>query len=352
MIARKNWIWMTFLLQLFFLSEAAWSLSPADNCITFFSNNDFDNAIRCFTSRIEDIKSGKDSSGRSLSGAYIERGRAWYRKNDFDRAIADYDRALSLDPKDSWTYMRRGIAWYQKKNFDRAIADFNRGLEINPGEDLYFNRGLAWLGKKDFDRALADYDQVIKLNPRDGQAYANRGLLVWNRKKDFDQALADYNRALEIRPGEALIYNMRGNLFFEQGRFIQASEDFKASLIKNPKDRYTTIWFFLALERAGKNGRQELNDRKENVKLTEWPEPVIQFYLGKSSSAEVLRLAKKQRTNLCEAYFFLGEHFLIKGDKKKAIKMFQLCLDTGNSDLREYNAAKGELALIGVGRRQ
>jgi tetratricopeptide (TPR) repeat protein len=59
-------------------------------------------------------------------------GNAWRNKGDFDRAIADYNQALTINPQDAEAYNNRGNAWRNKGDFDRAIADYTQALRINP----------------------------------------------------------------------------------------------------------------------------------------------------------------------------------------------------------------------------
>lgn len=283
-----------------------------------------------------------------------------FKKGNFNEAIRLCTRAIEsgdLSGRElSIIYSGRAAVWDSIKEYDQAIADSDKAIEIDPDLDIaYLNRSTAWIGKKEYDRAIADCDKAIKMSPNYADAYYNRGLAWWS-KKEYDHALADYTNAIRISPdyvGIHDVYYSRGVLFFNQGSFIQASEDFKVSLKRNPQDSYKSLWLFIALERAGATGREELANREDNLNLSEWPGPVILFYLGKNSSEEVLKLAKnpdpkKQQENLCEAYFYLGQHFLIKGNKEQAINMFRLCLDTGINDFTEYNSAKEELKRLGI----
>ena len=49
--------------------------------------------------------------GHDLATSYYNRGNFWNRKPDYDRAIADYDQALQLDPDYGYVYGNRGRAW-------------------------------------------------------------------------------------------------------------------------------------------------------------------------------------------------------------------------------------------------
>ena len=59
------------------------------------------------------IQSGRESR-RNLAIAYYSRGLAYYDKGDDDRAIADYNEALRLDPKYAYAYSSRGLAYDHK----------------------------------------------------------------------------------------------------------------------------------------------------------------------------------------------------------------------------------------------
>ncbi len=56
--------------------------------------------------------------------AYNQRGIAWSQKGDYDRAVADYTKAIDINPRYTNAYNHRGIAWTQKGDYVRAIEDY------------------------------------------------------------------------------------------------------------------------------------------------------------------------------------------------------------------------------------
>ncbi len=115
------------------------------------------------------ITSGK-IKGKVLSLLYTNRGVEYFIKGEFDRAIADHDQAIKLDPKNSLGFNNRGNAYGAKREFERAIADYDQAIKLNPKyAAAFYNRGLAKQKKGDMAGADADIVQARQLQPGLGQ---------------------------------------------------------------------------------------------------------------------------------------------------------------------------------------
>ena len=69
-----------------------------------------------------------------------------------------------------------GWAYEEKREFDKAIADLNEAIRLDPKDaTVYGSRGWVYVEKRDFDRAVADYGEAIRLGPKDAAAYRGRG---------------------------------------------------------------------------------------------------------------------------------------------------------------------------------
>jgi tetratricopeptide (TPR) repeat protein len=64
--------------------------------------------------------------------AVLARAGAYLRKGQDDRAIADYDVALKLDPTLADIFNARGELWRKKGDRPRALADFGAAIKLNP----------------------------------------------------------------------------------------------------------------------------------------------------------------------------------------------------------------------------
>lgn len=134
--------------------------------------------------------------------AYRLRGSLLRQKGDLETALADLNRAIDLDGKDAEAYFERGQAyWRQGKNsWDKAVADYTRAIQLNPGHALASNnRGVIHEFRGEFELAFVDYNQAIEKHSSFAQAYVNRAD-IYRKRGDFKQALADYDRAFQIAP--------------------------------------------------------------------------------------------------------------------------------------------------------
>jgi tetratricopeptide (TPR) repeat protein len=146
---------------------------------------------------------------RAVADDSIKSGFAYLDKADYDQAIADFSRAIALNPDSALAHHGRGLAYQNKDDYDQAIADYNRATEIDPTDALaYRHRGFAYLDKADYDQAVADFSRAIEIDPTD-VLYADRGLAYLN-KADLDQAIADFSRAIALNPDSALAHQGRG----------------------------------------------------------------------------------------------------------------------------------------------
>jgi tetratricopeptide (TPR) repeat protein len=110
--------------------------------------------------------------------AYLDRGNTYFRNGDYDRAIAEYNEALRINPNTVEAYNNRGNAKRSKGEYDAAIADYNMAIRIKPDfADAYNNRGSAYYYKKNYERARSDWERALRINPNNTAAWNNLAIL-------------------------------------------------------------------------------------------------------------------------------------------------------------------------------
>ncbi len=125
-----------------------------------------DNSARLIRACTAVIRSGHQTP-EDLARAYFNRGRAWSDKGQFDRAIADFDQAIRLDPEYPDAFNNRGVAYAGKGQFDRAIEDYDRAIALDPNYAIaIYNRGLAAQSLGRTDEAAAYFARAKQVGPR------------------------------------------------------------------------------------------------------------------------------------------------------------------------------------------
>jgi len=93
----------------------------------------------------------------------------------WDPALAAFDQAISLSPKDVWRYKERGDIYAFCKKNDLALRDYNTGIKIAPDDPGPLSaRAQFYKGVGRYDDALADCNRVVLLSPNDPRAYGCR----------------------------------------------------------------------------------------------------------------------------------------------------------------------------------
>ena len=117
-----------------------------------------------------------------------------------DEAIAEYRKALEIQPDYAHAHYRLGIALKDKGQLDEAIAEFRKALQIQPDDAAAHNNlGFALQDKGQLDEAIAEYRKAVQIQPDDADAHDNLGVVLQD-KGQLDEAIAEFRKALQIRP--------------------------------------------------------------------------------------------------------------------------------------------------------
>ncbi len=147
--------------------------------------------------------------------ALITLGRLYRSQDDYERAIAAFQRALVLEIGDKETtaavYALLGSVHERLTPADanQAVEAYSQAISLNPMLTLArYNRGTIFLNRylaqpgdtADLDRAIADFTRTISMNSGYAPAYLNRGTAYYDRKEpgDLEAAIDDLTRAIEL----------------------------------------------------------------------------------------------------------------------------------------------------------
>ena len=147
---------------------------------------------------------------------YIMRADQAVRRDKFEEAIANYDKAIYRKQGDAFIYYSRGLAKTKLEEYEVAIVDYNEAIRLNPNDaSAYYQRGFAKVKLGRREAAIVDYNEAIRLNPNDASAYYQRGFAKVQLGQ-YEEAIADYDEAIRLNPNDEVIYNQRELLKTQQ----------------------------------------------------------------------------------------------------------------------------------------
>jgi tetratricopeptide (TPR) repeat protein len=161
----------------------------------------------------------------SSAVAFHDRGVAWLRRREFDKAIADLGQAIQLAPDNPAALSNRGYGWLQKKEYDRAIQDLTTSIQSDPNDAIpYLNRGAAYLRKGETGKALEDYSEAIRLDPNSPPTYFYVGCILLDLRS-FDKAIELFTHVIKRDPTHIFARLNRGFAWLKLREYDKAIDD-------------------------------------------------------------------------------------------------------------------------------
>jgi tetratricopeptide (TPR) repeat protein len=381
-IDHENMLWQSELLScLWRLSTDEAGLKQTDQAIAYGreavalgnslitkdpTNNRWRNSLATAFVGLAEIYSGKggdDEVIATLTQAIVldlrypivfnNRGFAYYRKQNYARAIADYDQAIALEPKYVIAYNNRGNAYYAMQDYDRAITSYGQAIALYPNYAVFYdNRGDAYRAKNDYDRAIADYDRAIELDPKYAIAYNDRGNAYWF-KHDYDRAIADYEQAIAIDPKNAVYFDNAGNAYRAKDDYDRAIAAYDRAITLDPNyssaynDRGLTYYFKLDYDHA-------IPDFTQAIKLN--PSFAVAYanrgsaLRAKGSYEDAIKdldRAIELAPQFARTFYHRGSAYRAKGDEDHAISDYDQTIRLAPKEPGAYSALCWEHVIIG-----
>jgi tetratricopeptide (TPR) repeat protein len=149
-----------------------------------------------------ETKPADNVSARSVADAqgYATHGQALAKSGNNEEALAEFERALALDPYNVRALYGRGLIRQTEREHQQAIEDFTaaNGLSPQKAEPL-LARANSYFALDKSKEAMADLDEAVQADPNSSLAWSSRGA-AYERIGDKTNASASYSRALALRP--------------------------------------------------------------------------------------------------------------------------------------------------------
>jgi protein O-mannosyl-transferase len=161
---------------------------------------------------------------------YNNLGHYLRRQNQPERALENYNKAISLEPGKAQPYNNRGKIYFDRGEIDKALADYNKCIELEPNHvNALANRGAAFGMKQEWEAALKDLNKALELEPFHSNALSNRAF-VWFQMQEYEKSIEDFSKYLTVEPNDADVINTIGLCWFRLKNYNKALEEFNHSI--------------------------------------------------------------------------------------------------------------------------
>ena len=168
--------------------------------------------------------------------AFAHLGLIEARQEHYDEAVANYRKAIALNPELPGVQMNLGLALFKAKDFKGSIKPFTAELRKHPDDQrLTILLGMAHYGMGDYFVAIP---YLKKAAERDPQSLPLRLTLahscLWS--KQYQCVLDVYKEILTLNAESAEADMLVGEALDEKGDNAGATEQFRAAVRANPKE--------------------------------------------------------------------------------------------------------------------
>ena len=163
----------------------------------------------------------------------FEEGKRLVAANDYNGAIAIYEQAARIEPKNAKIHSGIGYLQAQQGNFQPALASYRRAIAINPNNsDFHYAMGYIKANLGETNKAKDSYRRAIQLNRNNLNAYLGLGI-TQARLGDFTAANWAYEEAIKLDPNNAQTYEFMAAMYKQRRQTAQANK-----VLRKARDLY------------------------------------------------------------------------------------------------------------------
>jgi|GEM_PF-1232421 len=154
--------------------------------------------------KFDQILAEAEAEGESemLSGLYLNIGKCQLKLEDYDQAIAAYEKVLAADPGSIAALQDIGECYVMKKDFDKAKQYLEKWIEMDPmSSTVYYNVAEVFFRSNDVEKAEEYYITALELQPGWAKVHLKLGYVYLNLGND-PKAIENFEKFIALAPDD------------------------------------------------------------------------------------------------------------------------------------------------------
>jgi serine/threonine protein kinase/Flp pilus assembly protein TadD len=182
---------------------------------------------------------------------YFCRATAYTRLGKYTEALADYSRAIELNPNHFSTWYNRAVVHRRLGQWQEAVRANDKAIGLNPqSAAAWGDRGIAHAALGQFDKAFADFSKALQLDPKNAGANNAFSWFLANhpdaKKRDPQRAVQLARQAVALAPKNGNYWTTLGAAHYRAGAWQEALSALEKS-IQLRRSATSFEFFFLAM---------------------------------------------------------------------------------------------------------
>ena len=160
-------------------------------------------------------------------------GNVNFGLGEYDKAIANYNKALEIKPENKFIYSNIANNYIKLGESEKAISYIDKGIAATEGRDkvaFLILKGNYYQSVDDLDNADKAFDEAYKIQPENANIIVNQAAILIEREQ-YESAIERCNLALEKNPESKEAYYNRGIANEMVRNVSQACSDWEEAFI-------------------------------------------------------------------------------------------------------------------------